>query len=256
MINLHNFIESLSADKVWAPTFKKKIKADFPEQYSWVLGNSKNAVCFDIGNVEDVVSLSIVPELFRSPYPCIWLEGQNRDGIIGILCCEVGDQKWNVAVANKLRGAVWQLVCVLDVFVQGSQLRCRELAMFCGEESKNDLAYEYGAQSINLLGSFLMAINCVNTSLIENSAPIHLNKKRIAKGKQPLFSYWTLHLPSGSNSNSDAGGTHSSPRLHLRRGHIRQHRPGKYSWVSACIVGNKSSGMVVKDYEVSRMVAQ
>ncbi len=46
------------------------------------------------------------------------------------------------------------------------------------------------------------------------------------------------------------GGTHASPRLHLRRGHPRQYAPGKYCWVQPCVVGNKAAGMVHKDYAI------
>lgn len=47
------------------------------------------------------------------------------------------------------------------------------------------------------------------------------------------------------------GGTHASPRWHERRGYWRtMKKTGKVVWVRACEVGQKSDGMVYKDYEV------
>ena len=47
----------------------------------------------------------------------------------------------------------------------------------------------------------------------------------------------------------DGGGTHASPRVHLRRGHIRKIADGRTVWVQACVVGSKH-GMVLKDYKL------
>lgn len=53
------------------------------------------------------------------------------------------------------------------------------------------------------------------------------------------------------------GGTHASPRWHKRRGYWRTLRKsGKVVWVQACEVGNKSNGMVYKDYEVTGIIKQ
>jgi hypothetical protein len=52
-------------------------------------------------------------------------------------------------------------------------------------------------------------------------------------------------------TNKASGGTHASPRVHLRRGHIRR-LPGKNIWVNATIVGNSDLGVVIKDYSVTK----
>lgn len=46
------------------------------------------------------------------------------------------------------------------------------------------------------------------------------------------------------------GGTHASPRWHMRMGHWRTYRDGRKVWVRPCEVGDKTRGGVVKDYRV------
>ena len=244
--------DALLAGKVWEPTFRQTLKQAFPSQHAWLLAAARNAVCFDMGDVEGVPDLKIIPELLRMPYSVTWLEGQNRDGSLGLLACEIGDGVLHVAVLNKRLRLAWQLVCVVEVFTDDTgDLRCRGLAMVSGSDSKNDAALNYAAHAAHLMARFVMALNCVNTKRVEHPAPKFMNQKRTAKGKQPLFSFWTLHLPGLSAINGPAlAGTHASPRLHLRRGHIRQYAPGKYTWVDACVVGNKQAGMVAKDYAI------
>jgi hypothetical protein len=104
---------------------------------------------------------------------------------------------------------------------------------------------------IDVMAAFLSALNCTNIKRVEHRPDAKLQKARAKRGKQPLFSYWTLELDlSRAESSESLGGTHASPRLHLRRGHPRQYAPGKFTWVQPCAVGNKKAGMVHKDYAV------
>ncbi|HEU4458814.1 MAG TPA: hypothetical protein VFR90_06800 [Methylibium sp.] len=95
-------------------------------------------------------------------------------------------------------------------------------------------------------------INCANvgTATIEPAAA--LNKKRLASGKQPFFTYKVLQLTGEGKAaeHSGAGGTHAGPRMHLRRGHLRRLQ-SKVIWVRPTMVGASSeAGFVVKDYAI------
>lgn len=88
--------------------------------------------------------------------------------------------------------------------------------------------------------------------VIETHEPSRkLNAKRERYGKPPLVSYKTLLVkkPLAQSQGRDVGGTHASPRLHLRRGHIRR-RFGREFWVRSTIVGDKSRGLLLKDYRL------
>jgi len=92
-------------------------------------------------------------------------------------------------------------------------------------------------------------LHCTNIETKDNPPPLALNKKRIARGKVPLYSFKTLHIkvPNERHTSTPQGGTHASPRVHLRRGHIRRLAPGQDIWVQPCVVGSKH-GLVEKDY--------
>lgn len=108
-----------------------------------------------------------------------------------------------------------------------------------------------GARAGYIYTKFLDALKCSNVVLCDNAAPAKLNKKRTARGNIPLFSYKTLHIKSDRMVGAERGGTHSSPRLHFRRGHVRRLSLERSVWVRDCMVGNSERGVVEKDYVVS-----
>ena len=107
---------------------------------------------------------------------------------------------------------------------------------------------------VYILFCFLAALNCSNvkqqsTPRLKTTTNTKGNPK---KNKQPFFSYKVLTIDTQnqqSQGNTTGSGNHASPRVHLRRGHIRR-LPNKTVWVNACVVGDKSKGMVSKDYAV------
>lgn len=81
-----------------------------------------------------------------------------------------------------------------------------------------------------------------------------INAKRVRKGEVPLDYEHTvvsidptvLRLPGVVAQ----GGTHASPRLHWRRGHIRTLQGGRKVQVRPCVVGDVSRGTVTHDYDI------
>lgn len=97
-------------------------------------------------------------------------------------------------------------------------------------------------------------INCANVTTAEVAAPLALNKKRREKGKQPFFSYKVLQITEDRKNSGQSGakGQHSSPRMHLRRGHLRR-LENKTVWVRPAMINAESkNGVVLKDYAVSK----
>lgn len=77
------------------------------------------------------------------------------------------------------------------------------------------------------------------------------NRRRKIRGKAPLYTYKTLVIGEPKKHQSGAGGgTHASPRTHLRRGYYRTSKKGVRHWVQACVVKGETPGIVHKDYQV------
>jgi hypothetical protein len=93
---------------------------------------------------------------------------------------------------------------------------------------------------------FLAAINCSNVGTQDVPAPKMLNERRKKKGRALFYPYKVLDIsPASVSGKEGAGGTHASPRSHLRRGHIRQlgERSGyKALWINATMVNARAGG--------------
>lgn len=103
-------------------------------------------------------------------------------------------------------------------------------------------------------------LNCSNIEPRTIKPPERINKKRLQRGRLPLFEYKILEVKQnqGSTNTPGLGGTHASPRLHLRRGHIRRlpGTSGKTTWVQSCLVGDSKKGIIKKDYKVNTPARQ
>lgn len=116
-----------------------------------------------------------------------------------------------------------------------------------GSDNESD---KFMHQSAKVISSFLSCINCCNVKQVEHQAPRQPGKA--STNRKPLYSYWTLEIDKSKNQTMGLplGGTHASPRIHLRRGHARQYKPGVYCWVQPCLVGKKEAGVIHKDYSL------
>lgn len=88
-------------------------------------------------------------------------------------------------------------------------------------------------------------LNCGNAGVKNVEAPAKLNKKRASSGKEPIpgYSYISITAPPSKGKQGTQGGSHASPRSHLRRGHIRRYETGKHIWIQATIVNaGKNAG--------------
>lgn len=106
------------------------------------------------------------------------------------------------------------------------------------------------SSGFNAIIEFCVKVNCENVVQDRLAPSKVMNQKRVSKGKTPFFTYRFLQIPSPRSEEVPVGGTHASPRMHLRRGHPRRLATGKVTWVRNAIVGNPSIGVVDKTYVV------
>lgn len=89
------------------------------------------------------------------------------------------------------------------------------------------------------------------SSIVEEPSAA-LNKARERKGLCPLFRHTVVKVEAYSQTGRPIrlGGTHASPALHWRRGHVRDLRSGKKAPVKPCLVGKPEFGVIRHDYEL------
>lgn len=205
----------------------------------------QNAICFYAGPFPSGEKLSFDPDLIVLPYKKTWIEFGSDDGGFrcGVFCTQV-ENDITCCVFERDLSKDW-IYCGLIFFEVGTNKYKATTGL---DKKENDLLIAYSFAALR----FINLLNCTNVRRTEHKPDEKLQKARSKRGKKPLFSYWTLDLDlSRPESRDSLGGTHASPRLHLRRGHARQYAPGKYTWVQPCVVGNKALGMIHKDYAVA-----
>lgn len=94
-----------------------------------------------------------------------------------------------------------------------------------------------------------MALACKNVSAVRHPASRALNRARIGSGKPKLKDFHVLEVRGAGGLPGAGLGGGTSPRSHLRRGHIRRLDANRVTWVNATIV-NGHGGFVDKQYSV------
>ncbi len=102
------------------------------------------------------------------------------------------------------------------------------------------------------------AIQCCHSlragaTLEERTEPSAGRRWKMEKKGVGGFTYHVLRLPDhvGGGSATATGGSHASPRFHVRRAHIRKLPTGVLTFVRQCFVGDRERGLVDKHYEVA-----
>lgn len=253
MTHLNDVIEQAESGEMMTYSGMATSKETPSEMVDKAAALMPHAMCFDIGNEYGVVGLQSIPGMFLLPYQTCWFElapTTLTDDLahIGMLAHLQEDKEVTIYFFKRGRSRQdpWWFIgfarnCVETDFPEGRGISGHFWPTAAG-----------GLQNlVALLWAYLSAMNCVNVSKVETRADEKVQKARLRRGKRPLFSFWTLSidLDRGPANNNSSGGSHASPRLHLRRGHARQFSPGRWTWVNAHAVGNKESGMVHKSYK-------
>jgi hypothetical protein len=205
-------------------------------------------MCFSLDVYSDleIPAMDFPSPLLELPFQMTWLEMKSHDSKLTSSGCFFSSDQ------NKpgcFRGFIF-------LFPVNSVPLC--IGDFLVTEDKEILFDKANGldKSIHIYLTVLCWINLPNIKKVQIK-PTH-QERRVAKklGHKPLFSYWILEIDTikSRELGVDNGGTHSSPRVHLRRGHTRQYAPGKWCWVQPCTVGNKELGMVHKDYAIKTTV--
>ncbi len=245
--NLHKIADALGSDVgIYSISGFKVLSSGGKYWREW----SAKSICFNFGDIYSYLKMKPGRKHQRLPYPHCYVEFDisSTGSRVGLLCHQKNPRyDINIAVFF-LCGGVGFLGHAL-----------------C-ENGTNNIVFtgidrDQRKESVDNLKNSVFAalcgldvLSCSNVKTIEHEPPVRLNKKRVKKGKLPLFSTHTLHFAPGSRSDSEEKfqleGKRNPPRVHLRRGHIRTCSSGKVVWVQPCAVGNPAAGIVHKDYSI------
>lgn len=170
------------------------------------------------------------------------------DGIFVFSCCWL-DGMWALQPAGAILKRDWQS--------QNNYILVRALPEFLDEEfalgrtTIDDMRFDVSSDCGALM-ELLEALSCRNVSTANHQDAVVGNAKRVKEGKLPFYQTKMLVINSGyspSGKTGNGGGSHVSPRQHLRRGHIRRIESGNI-WVNSCVVGDSNKGIIKKQYSV------
>jgi hypothetical protein len=231
----------------------------------------RDAQKFYVGDVESLNGIKESKELARLPFPkCVFEFEEHALGKRqrGFVFCE--DSSPNAAangdfVAHTVLESydAWLYIgyvqfdrCTLNSTVYVINHTAQLMCSYSGksDDAIRQMIWKATSAGFNLVCAFLSVLNCSNVAINEISAPKFRNQKRKAKNLVPIYSYKTLVLKTRQRLLSALGGTHDSPRIHLRRGHIKHRKTGDFWW-QPCVVGDRKRGVVMKDYRADRLVA-
>jgi hypothetical protein len=209
------------------------------------------AVQFDCGPVDDI-PIGKGREFCeaRSPYPntLLQFETPSSPGASHamVLWREQPDGSVQIICAQRKKNKEW--LSVSPTTVTKNEDGSFHYHRIGYDERNQGFATLMHARALNLF----YILGCSNVETADNPAQAALNKKRAKSGKYPVLEYKTLVLKIDRlrTSGQTDGGSHASPRVHLRRGHVRQLETGRRVWVQACVVGS-TNGMILKDYRIT-----
>ena len=210
------------------------------------------AVQFDCGPVDEIpIGKGVDFCEARAPFPNTLLQFETPSSDQGashalVLWSEQPDGSVQLIAAQRTRDKKWMTVSPTAVTKNEDGSFHYERIGY--NEKNTEYVMMMHARAMNLF----YILGCSNVETADNPAPAALNKKRTKAGKFPVLEYKTLvlKLNAPSTTRQSGGGTHASPRVHLRRGHIRKIESGRRVWVQACVVGS-THGMVLKDYRIT-----
>lgn len=257
----------LKSDKKYE-TYKKEVK-----NAEYIIKDLTQAIKFKIPACDQLLPEHENPVDFAKqfiqeanlPYPLIALEldagtfGQAQDGKLIIIAKQEGNC---ICITSLVNMGTWQIMHqnkgdfpihlklnteTFEVYMNGFNLD------ETNDYTRRGLVGWFYRVPLRAILNLLCILSCSN-SRIEDSPekPSRLKSDmRKSKKKLPFFEFKILTIDSDKPQQNSSGGTgsHASPRVHLRRGHIRK-LPTKNVWVNACVVGDKAKGVIQKDYLV------
>lgn len=119
-------------------------------------------------------------------------------------------------------------------------------------QGKEEWAWADMSDEVLAVLELVEALSCSNVTHEPMPQP-KMNKSAIRRGAAPFDEYRMLVLKGADKSYPAKGGSHASPREHLRRGHIRALQNGNRIWINSCVVNAGIGGRIAKSYDMRKV---
>lgn len=235
------------------------------------------------GELTDRRMKTLDGSLLRPPYECVVLEYVALPGPIGpgevdcpkriVIAMDMGDKVHILPCVYSAKEERWVphiyvgAINLLDdniLYMRDNATHVKVKYDACLDEMFKTLCMAWGGNmheyveriaadlrdEVNAYIDFCYALHTHQIAYEDIEPDKAKNKMRRARGKAPLFTYKVLTIGKKKRKSAHLGGTHASPRSHLRRGHYRTSKSGKRYWVQPCMVKGETPGFVHKDYKV------
>jgi len=237
--------------------------------YGLMLDILRGAQKFYIGDIDLLPKLPDQQDISfsRAPYPICAFEmftaWDDKHSRIVVICFDTTERIEFEVFATMPKE--WMCIAHIALDRQDGQITNRfthdavDIAkQIEGGALREEALLSFARGVLRSLEKFLRVLNCSNvaTEIVEPSKP--LNAKRARTGKPLICSYHILVLKKNQKRSLHCpavGDYKNSPRIHLRRGHIKRRKTGTFWW-DPHVVGDRTRGIVVKDYDASQIAAQ
>lgn len=244
-----------------------EVDRGFAKYLSEVIHNSTHFVIPDDGEIFDDELKGLRGQRIELPYKSITVEfyssgkwsGGSRIKIV-VAAIDNGDEIIVFGASTDFDLDIWipsaySMRVPKDINITGNRgdklTSSRVVCPGLFEQVGDDESYNHIRSFELCLEELIEALSCKNISTANHQDASPANTKRIKSGKLPIYETKMLVIDTNYSSIGQEGGSvsHSSPRQHLRRGHIRRLPKGNI-WVNSCVVGDASKGVINKSYAV------
>lgn len=266
MLQLHDIIENFPPEGEQEFVFLKNLIL----QYS----DNKECPCFDFGHTENFSPelaenlASYANELFKHdlftlPYNPVYYSWSKHNQKYGVFVIQEEDEPLNLKIlfffaernpfifagmgTIEYRHDVVNTDIKLGMAdIDGTISYLNKKIKFVSDDSEKFLYKTIAAHAV-ILTSLLQS---THTKTRKTEYSDKLNKKRAKRGLPAIMPYHTVYFEvGGKNYNTDGtevgSGTHASPKMHWRRGHVRKLASGKLTHVRPCLVNAMGSDVHV-----------
>lgn len=264
-MHTHHILEQvLTYDSEFQSRMGSNLRAVGLEDIPQFVKVVNSAVQFDGGEADNIIKLAHDEWIQgKPPFPNTIVEFKCDEGFWWVLWSQCGPQLFRVMMfaKGKRMSDLWIPWPVQHASWEEGGLKAGVATWAKAYENKlfGDRSPNFGISPpealLKICVLFFSIMACANVERRLQKADVAHNARRARRNRLPIFDYWTLHINLGrkqAGSTPYQGGTHASPRVHLRRGHIRRLPSGVNIWVQACVVAWRPDGPggILKDYRV------